>query len=123
MVTLPSPSTASHESIWLASISGGPIFGSWSAPNAVLGLSRRGSAALTTSAPVPATNCRRLRVALMSRLRFGCGLDRRDDPEVRPAAAQPRVHRPFDLLLARPRVLLQEGVGGHDHAVRAVAAL
>src|ERR1700742_2756281 len=123
MTTVPSPLMASHESICFGSTSAGPIFWLSICANARCGCSRRGSVALTTIAPVPARNVRRLTMAAISGLRLGRGLDRLDDPEVRPAPAQVRVHGLLDLVLGGARIALEERVRGHDHAVGAVAAL
>src|SRR5262245_22472588 len=132
-VTLPSPCTASHESICFGSTSAGPIGKSPGAPNAAFGLRSRGVPIATNMAPVPVRNARRLKrrgwvassviVLASSRHRLRRGPDGRDDPEMRPAAAEPRRHRLLDLFLGRVRVPLQERRRGHDHPVRAVAAL
>src|SRR5215471_20800750 len=50
-------------------------------------------------------------------------LDRLDDIHVARAPAEVARDPPADLVLAGLRVLLEEGVAGHEHARRAVAAL
>ena len=50
-------------------------------------------------------------------------LDRRDDIAVAGAAAEIAGDRFFDLLVGRITIFLQQTVGGHQHAGRAVAAL
>src|SRR6266536_2003476 len=119
--------------ICCGSTSAGPMGKSSSAANAAFGLSSLGAPIATTIAPVPFRNVRRLKrrgseavsviVVAPSRQRLRRGLDGRDDPEMRAAAAEPRRHRLLDLVLGGMPVPLQEGGGGHDHPVRAVAAL
>src|SRR5262245_49341268 len=50
-------------------------------------------------------------------------LDRLDDVHVARASTEIAGDTPADLVLAGLRVLLEEGVAGHEHARRAVAAL
>ena len=53
----------------------------------------------------------------------GGGLNRLDDLVISGAAAHDAFDPFPDLLLAGLRILLQQGINGHDHARRAVAAL
>ena len=48
---------------------------------------------------------------------------RRDDLDMRPAPAQVEPQRLADLRLRRLRIDVDQGAGGHDHAVEAIAAL
>src|SRR5438034_6862515 len=132
-VTLPSPATETHESSCAASTTAGPIDPRVIAAAASDGVSNRGRLIPTTSAPEPLRNVRRSKpcstacetvIAPASSVhRRRRGLDRGEDAVVGPAAAEPRGHRLLDLGLRRRRVLLQERRRGHDHPVRAVAAL
>src|SRR5262249_48119414 len=142
IVTEPSEPIPIHESIWFGSIVAGPIGKSpLTAANAAFGFRSLGAPIATTSAPAPITKLRRLNVCSASvcsggavgtslpasrRRRLGGLLDRLEDAEVRPAAAQVAVHQRPDLLRARrgldpPEV--HQRRGADDHGVRAVAAL
>src|SRR4029077_10002232 len=50
-------------------------------------------------------------------------LYRADDPQVSAATADVTVQRPLDIGDRRMGILVEQGLGAHDHAVHAIAAL
>src|SRR2546426_8170395 len=117
--TRPSGSTAIQESSSVGTSAGLPPATCATAP--VSG----GAANETTSAPEVFRNSRRVRVVMMfSSRQAGLGaLDGAQDGHVRSAAALEPGERDAQLRVARLRVLLEIGRGGHHPAVDAVAAL
>src|SRR5712692_351661 len=117
--TRPSGSTATQESSSVGTSGGLPALTCASA--SVSG----GAANETTSAPEVFRNSRRVRVVMMFSSRHAGlrALDGAQDGHVRSAAALEPRQRIAQLRVARFRVLLEIGRGGHYPAIDAVAAL
>src|SRR5256712_3199967 len=117
--TRPSGSTATQESSSVGTSGGLPALTCASAP--VTG----GAANETTSAPELFRNSRRVRVVMMFSSRHAGlrALDGAQDGHVRSAAALEPGEGIAQLCVARFRVLLEIGRGGHYPAIDAVAAL